>query len=79
VLGGLGKLAAAIGVKPSTLSNKSRPSPGLALAVSRVAGVSLDAMLAGKLRDAGRCRTCGQRPTDDNRGDPAGIGGAGVD
>lgn len=40
------KLAAAIGVNPSVLTRKRGvPSAGLALAVSRVSGVSLDAML----------------------------------
>ena len=61
VLGSLVKLARAVGVKPGTLTGKGRPSAGLAVAVSRVAGLSLDAMLAGKLTDAGTCPTCGAK------------------
>jgi hypothetical protein len=61
VLGGLAKLAAAVGVRPTLLTPRRRPSPGLALAVSRVAGLSLDAMLAGRLVDAGTCPACGAK------------------
>ena len=43
--GTLRKLAAAMGIKPSSLTRKQRPSAGLAVAVARVSGVSIDAML----------------------------------
>lgn len=43
--GTLGKLAAAIGVSPGALTAKRRPSAALALAVARVADMSVDAML----------------------------------
>lgn len=59
--GSLRKLAAAIGVGPAVLTKKTRPDPGLALAVARVAGLSLDAMLAGRLTDAGTCPACGAK------------------
>jgi hypothetical protein len=61
VLGSLVKLARAVGVKPSTLTSRKRPSAGLAVAVCRVAGLSFDAMLAGKLTDAGTCPSCGAK------------------
>jgi hypothetical protein len=63
-LGGLTKLAAAIGVCPRSLYGKRCPGPSVALAVARVAGLSLDAMLSGKLTDAGRCPTCGAKRKD---------------
>jgi hypothetical protein len=59
VLGGLNRLARTIGVAPNAM--RRRPSPALALAVSRVAGLSLDAMLAGCLMDAGTCPACGAK------------------
>jgi hypothetical protein len=58
-LGGLSALARAIGVAPRCLHGNRFPGPGVALAVARVAGLSLDAMLAGKLTDASRCPSCG--------------------
>jgi hypothetical protein len=61
VLGSLAKLAALIGVRGTILTKKSRPHPGLVLAVSRVAKLSLDAMLSGKLVDAGTCPSCGAK------------------
>jgi hypothetical protein len=43
--GTLRKLAAAIGVRASVLTKKQRPSAALALAVARVADMSVDAVL----------------------------------
>ena len=62
--GGLDVLASVIGVDPSTLNRKTRPSPALALAVARAAGMSVEAVIGGKLSDAGRCSTCGHRAGD---------------
>jgi len=59
--GSLRKLAAAIGARPNTFSKKHRPSAGLALAVARVAGISLDAMLRGNVQLADRCPACGAK------------------
>ncbi len=56
--GGIKALATALGVKEGTLASK-RPSAGLAVAVARIAGLSLDAMLTGRLTDAGTCPACG--------------------
>lgn len=60
-LGGLAALARAIGVHRRSLYGKRPPGPAVALAVARHAGLSLDAMIAGKLTDASRCPTCGAR------------------
>jgi hypothetical protein len=57
--GSLTKLAAAIGVPLGTLAKRRHQSAGLALAVARVAKVSLDVMLSGRLLDAGVCPACG--------------------
>jgi hypothetical protein len=43
--GGLGKLAAALGVSRNALSRKRRPSAGLAVALARVSSLSVDAVL----------------------------------
>ncbi len=44
--GGLRKLAAAIGVEPQTLTRKDKtPSAGLAVALARVSGLSVDVVL----------------------------------
>lgn len=83
--GSLRRLAEALGVEPGVLTKKSLPHPGLALALARVTKLSLDAMLAGKLTDAGTCHACGapkgafggttsshasQRGSDPNRSTP---------
>ncbi len=39
------KLAAALGINPGILSNKGRPHPGLAVALARLSGMSVDAVL----------------------------------
>ena len=57
--GGARALARAVGVKPRALSKRSRPGPGLVIAVARIAGISLDAMLAGHLTGTGICIACG--------------------
>lgn len=59
--GSLTRLAEALGVTPSVLTRKRRPHPGLALAVARLTGLSLDAMLAGRLTEVGVCPSCGAR------------------
>lgn len=38
-------LAAALGVSPESLTRKSRPSPGLAIALARLTGQSVDSVL----------------------------------
>src|SRR6185437_16742716 len=43
--GGLAKLAAALGVGRSVFTKRSRPHPGLAIALARVANVSVDSVL----------------------------------
>ena len=43
--GTLGKLAAALGVKPSVLTRKHRASPALAVALWRLTGTPLDTLL----------------------------------
>jgi hypothetical protein len=63
--GSLGCLAAVIGVPASTLTpRRKRPSPGLALAVARAAGMSVEAVLGGALSSLGRCSACGSRVGD---------------
>jgi hypothetical protein len=63
-LGGLAALARKIGVGERTLHGKRCPGPAVALAVARVAGLSLDAMIAGKLTDASKCPSCGAKRPD---------------
>jgi hypothetical protein len=57
--GSLQNLAAALGVGRKTLSAKHRPAAGLAVALARLTGLSLDAMLSGRLTEAGVCPACG--------------------
>jgi len=59
--GSFANLARAVGVERNALNRKGRPSAGLALAVARVAGISLDAMLRGTVQLADRCPTCGTK------------------
>jgi len=56
--GGFTPLARALGIKLGTLTSK-HPSAGVAVAVARHTGISLDGMLAGRLTEAGACPTCG--------------------
>lgn len=65
--GGIGKLAAALDVDPSIL-RALRPSPAVAVALARISGMSVDTVLG---------RTGLASVPDDDRGDPAGMGGAG--
>jgi hypothetical protein len=46
--GSLRKLAAALGVNPNALTAKKGPGPGLAIALARVSGMSVDAVLGWK-------------------------------
>jgi hypothetical protein len=47
--GTLVKLAAARGVHPAVLTNKSPPHPGLAVALWRITGTPVEVLLTGKL------------------------------
>lgn len=62
--GSLGCLAAAIGVPKGTLARAKRHGAALALLVARAAGMTVEAVLGGKLSDAGRCAACGSRVGD---------------
>lgn len=57
-------LAAAMGVPVSTLYNRKRHGAALALRLAAAAGISVEAVLGGKLSAAGRCATCGHRAGD---------------
>jgi hypothetical protein len=58
-------LAEVMGVEAGALcdagSPRSKASPGLALRAARAAGMSVEAILGGKISAAGRCETCGAR------------------
>ncbi len=59
-------LADAMGVKLTTLARASRErnpqgSPAVALRAARAGGMSVEAVLSGKLTAAGQCETCGSR------------------
>jgi hypothetical protein len=45
VFGGVGKLAAAMGVNANVLTRKRRPSPALAVALWRLTGIPVESML----------------------------------
>lgn len=57
-------LAAAMGIPVSTLYNRKRHSAALALRLAAAAGISVEAVLGGKLSAAGRCAACGHRAGD---------------
>ncbi len=64
--GGLAVVASVVGVPIGTLRQvlyrkHKRPCPGLALRVAKAGGMSMDAILSGKLTAMGRCPTCGSR------------------
>lgn len=61
--GGHAVLAGVVGVPVKTLHNafSHRPSVGLVLRVAQAAGMSVEAILGGKLSPAGRCPTCSAR------------------
>lgn len=73
--GSLPCLAAAIGVPVGTLyhAGRRRSSAALALLVARAAGMSVEAVIGGKLSAAGRCESCGARAGD---GRLVAVGGA---
>ncbi len=60
-------LADAMGIRESLLSMAGSPrkgkggSPALALRAAKVAGMSVEAVLSGKLTAAGQCEACGAR------------------
>ena len=51
-------------VPVDTLYNRKRHGAALALLVARAAGMSVEAVIGGKLSAAGRCATCGHRAGD---------------
>lgn len=57
-------MADAIGIPVGTLYKLKRHGAALALAVARAAGMSVEAVIGGKLTAAGRCPTCGHRAGD---------------
>jgi hypothetical protein len=61
-LGSVGKLAAAMRVKPSelwrALGKRGRPTAGLALRVSRVAEAPVESILTGIWPKSGHCAHC---------------------
>ena len=60
-------LAEAMGIRESLLSAAGSPrkgkggSPALALRAAKVSGMSVEAVLSGKLTAAGQCEACGAR------------------
>jgi hypothetical protein len=64
--GSLRKLATALGVDTKTLTRRARPSAGLAIALARIANVSVDSVLG---------RSGLSAVPDYDRGDPAGNAG----
>ena len=60
-------LSGAMGVRPSTLTHiacgATRGSPGVLLLAARVARMTVEQVLSGKLDVAGRCPTCGRGAT----------------
>jgi hypothetical protein len=61
--GGWKPMAAALGFKKKTLTNVREGqgvSPNLAFRVARLAGVSIDDLLAGKFPPNGACPQCGR-------------------
>ena len=57
-------LADAMGQSIHTLQSTASGSPGLALRAARAGGMSVEAVLSGKLSPAGRCEACGSRLGD---------------
>lgn len=66
--GTFGCLADAMGMPVRTLHRAMRVSRSfsgtLAIRLAKAAGVTVEAMLTGKLNTAGRCATCGHRAGD---------------
>jgi transcriptional regulator with XRE-family HTH domain len=64
VYGSTEKLAAASGLSVNTLNHIAsgrHPSAGVALALARLAGTTVDRVLSGKPASADRCPTCGAK------------------
>jgi DNA-binding phage protein len=63
--GGMDVLATVLGMPVKSLyqaaNPRRRPSGILAIRLAAAAGISVEAMLGGKLGEAGRCTTCGHR------------------
>ena len=64
--GGMDVLATVLGVRVTTLynaTNTRRPSPcgTLAIRLAAAAGLTVEAVLSGKLTEAGTCPTCGAK------------------
>ena len=68
------KLAETTGTKRATLiqaaSKRGSVSAGIALRVSRAAGVPLESILSGAWPPAGACPHCGRSAEHDDRGKP---------
>jgi hypothetical protein len=65
--GGADVLAAAMGVPVATLhsaAGRRCPSGVLAIRLAAAAGMTVEAVLSGKLTEAGRCPSCGSRVGD---------------
>lgn len=62
--GSLGCLASVVGVPVTTLRKTRRHGAALALRIARACGMSVEAVLGGKLSTMGRCPTCGSRVGD---------------
>ena len=67
--GGFPVLAEVIGVPVATLyqtvnKKRRRPSGILAIRLAKAAGMSVEAILTGKLTPAGRCAACGSHMSD---------------
>jgi zinc transporter ZupT len=66
--GGVDVLATVIGVPAATIyqaaSKRRRPSGILVIRLAAAAGMSVEAVLSGKLTEAGRCPACGSRVGD---------------
>jgi hypothetical protein len=53
-----------MGVPVATLHKNKRHGAALAFRLAAAAGISVEAVLGGKLSAAGRCGTCGHRAGD---------------
>lgn len=62
--GSIACLADAMHIPVKTLYKTKRHGAALALAVARAAGMTVEAVISGKLSDAGRCKACGSRVGD---------------
>lgn len=62
--GSIACLADAMRVPVDTLYKHKRHSAAMALLVARAAGMSVEAVIGGKLSPAGQCSACGARAGD---------------